>query len=161
MIKIIYPGTFDPITKGHYDLICKAIKLFNNLIIAVSDNPQKKTLFTLIERIELVQSSVKHLKQATVVGFDNLLVDCAKKYQAKAILRGLRTASDFNYEVQLTEMNRKLNSDLESVFLTSAQQYNCISSSLVKEIAYLNGDVSHFVSPEIAFALKNKIKIIT
>ncbi|MBE8215364.1 MAG: pantetheine-phosphate adenylyltransferase [Endozoicomonadaceae bacterium] len=155
-MTFLYPGTFDPITKGHYDIIQKASQCFPHITIAVANNPKKKTCFTLKERMEFVQLAVKHLKHIQVIGFSNLLIDCAMEYQAQGILRGIRTMSDFEYEMQMANINRQLNPKIESILFMSSPQYTGISSSLVKEIASLGGDISHFLLPEIASALIKK-----
>ena len=143
----IYPGTFDPITNGHLDLIGRASQLYENIIIAVAANKTKAPTFSLAERVALVQEVSRGFDNVAVVGFDNLLVDCAKKLGARVILRGLRAVSDFEYEFQLAGMNRRLAPELETVFLTPAEQYEFISSSMIREIARLQGDVSSFVAP--------------
>lgn len=144
-ITAIYPGTFDPITNGHHDLVVRASKLFDQVIVAVAENRGKTPLFSLPERVSLTQQVLAGLTNIHVVGFNNLLVDCAKQYGADVILRGLRAVSDFEYEFQLAGMNRRLSPELETVFLTPAEQYEFISSSMIREIARLHGDVSSFV----------------
>lgn len=146
-IIAIYPGTFDPITNGHLDLVARAAQLYNEVIIAVAENKTKTPLFTLDERVVLAKVVTAEFKNVNVIGFDNLLVDCAKQNGARVILRGLRAVSDFEYEFQLAGMNRRLAPELETVFLTPAEQYEFISSSMIREIARLKGDVSCFVSP--------------
>jgi pantetheine-phosphate adenylyltransferase len=146
-ITAIYPGTFDPITSGHLDLVARAAQLYSDIIIAVAANKTKTPLFSLAERVELAELVTAQFSNVRVIGFDNLLVDCAKKNGARVILRGLRAVSDFEYEFQLAGMNRRLAPELETVFLTPAEQYEFISSSMIKEIARLKGDVSCFVSP--------------
>lgn len=147
-IVAIYPGTFDPITNGHLDLIIRASKLFDKVIVAVAVNQEKTPLFPIEERVDLVKQVTTELSNITVIGFDDLLVDCARKHQAKVILRGLRAVSDFEFEFQMASMNRHLAQELETMFLTPAEQYEFISSSMIREIAKLKGDVSAFV-PEI------------
>jgi len=144
----IYPGTFDPITNGHLDLIARASRLYQKVIVAVATNRSKTPLFSLEERVALAKTVTPEFANVEVIGFNNLLVDCAKQNGANVILRGLRAVSDFEYEFQLAGMNRRLAPDLETVFLTPAEQYEFISSSMIKEIAQLHGDVSSFV-PEI------------
>ena len=146
-ITAIYPGTFDPITNGHLDLVARAAQLYDEVLIAVATNKTKSPLFSLDERVKLAQSVSAEFKNVRVIGFDNLLVDCARQYGARVILRGLRAVSDFEYEFQLAGMNRRLAPELETVFLTPAEQYEFISSSMIREIARLKGDVSCFVSP--------------
>lgn len=141
----IYPGTFDPITNGHLDLVVRAAQLYDKVIIAVAENKTKTPLFSFFERVELAKNVTADFENVSVIGFDNLLVECAKQNQARVILRGLRAVSDFEYEFQLAGMNRRLAPDLETVFLTPAEQYEFISSSMIREIARLKGDVSCFV----------------
>lgn len=144
-ITAIYPGTFDPVTSGHLDLIARAAKLFDEVIVAIAINSNKTPLFTIDERVSLAKAVTEEFENVSVIGFGNLLVDCAKEHGAHVIVRGLRAVSDFEYEFQLAGMNRRLSPDLETVFLTPAEQYEFISSSMIKEIARLNGDVSGFV----------------
>lgn len=144
-ITAIYPGTFDPVTNGHLDIIERASKLFTKVIVAVAVNRGKAPLFTVEERVSLAQMVTKDFANVEVIGFDNLLVECAEDYGANVILRGLRAVSDFEYEFQLAGMNRRLSPDLETMFLTPAEQYEFISSSMIREIAELKGDVSSFV----------------
>jgi pantetheine-phosphate adenylyltransferase len=146
--KAIYPGTFDPVTNGHIDLVERASKLFTEVIVGVANSPSKNTRFTLEQRVDLATAVTKHLDNVTVVGFSGLLVDFARQYQATVLVRGLRAVSDFEYEFQLANMNRRLHPDLESVFLTPSEKNSFISSTLVKEVAFHGGDVSQFV-PEI------------
>jgi len=155
--RAIYPGTFDPVTNGHADLIERAAKLFKHVVIGIAANPSKKPRFTLEERVKLLQIVTSHLDNVEVVGFSGLLVDFAKEQQASVLLRGLRAVSDFEYEFQLANMNRRLSSDLESVFLTPAEENSFISSTLVKEVAHHGGDVSQFVHPEVAKALMTNV----
>ncbi|RTR38247.1 pantetheine-phosphate adenylyltransferase [Shewanella canadensis] len=155
--RAIYPGTFDPVTNGHADLIERAAKLFKHVVIGIAANPSKKPRFTLEERVALLQLVTSHLDNVEVVGFSGLLVDFAKEQKASVLLRGLRAVSDFEYEFQLANMNRRLSSDLESVFLTPAEENSFISSTLVKEVAHHGGDVSQFVHPEVAKALMTKV----
>ena len=151
--KAIYPGTFDPVTNGHIDLVERAAKLFGQVIVGVANSPSKQPRFTLQERVDLAVAVTKHLDNVTVVGFSGLLVDFAKEYQATVLIRGLRAVSDFEYEFQLANMNRRLHPDLESVFLTPAEQNSFISSTLVKEVAFHGGDVSQFVPKLVSDAL--------
>jgi len=144
-ITAIYPGTFDPVTNGHIDIIARAARLYNEVIVAVAVNSNKSPLFEITQRVELLEQVTAGFDNVRIIGFDNLLVDCAKQQGASVILRGLRAISDFEYEFQLAGMNRRLSPDLETVFLTPAEQYEFISSSMIKEIARLGGDVSSFV----------------
>ena len=144
-ITAIYPGTFDPITDGHIDIISRASKLFHKLIIAVAVNQGKAPLFSLEERVIMAKEVTTSLSNISIIGFDNLLVDCAKEQNANVVLRGLRAVSDFEYEFQMAGMNRRLSPELETMFLTPAEQYEFISSSMIREIAKLKGDVSSFV----------------
>lgn len=146
----VYPGTFDPFTNGHSDLVERAARLFDKVIVAVAANPGKTPLFDLAQRVAMVQEVLQDLPSVEVCGFSDLLVDLARKQQANVILRGLRVVSDFEFEMQLASMNRHLASDIETLFLTPAEQYSFISSSLVKEIAQHGGDVSEFVHPSVA-----------
>ncbi|BBL69674.1 pantetheine-phosphate adenylyltransferase [Methylogaea oryzae] len=156
MRTAIYPGTFDPVTSGHVDLIGRAASMFDRLVVAIAENKNKAPLFTLAERVELVKAAIAHLDNVTVVGFDNLLVDCAKLHGAQVVLRGLRAVSDFEYEFQLAWMNRRLSANLETMFLTPSEQYAFLSSSMIREIAKLGGDVSSFVPDEVRAALDKK-----
>jgi pantetheine-phosphate adenylyltransferase len=141
----IYPGTFDPITRGHLDLIARASRLYDRVIVAVALNKGKTPLFSMVERVELAAAVTTEFPNVEVSGFDTLLVEFARKQGAHVILRGLRAVSDFEYEFQLAGMNRRLAPELETVFLTPAEQYEFISSSMIREIARLKGDVSSFV----------------
>jgi pantetheine-phosphate adenylyltransferase len=144
-ITAIYPGTFDPITNGHLDLIARASRLYHKVVVAVAVNRGKTPLFSLEERVDLAKAVTPEFSNVLVIGFDNLLVECAKQQGANVILRGLRAVSDFEYEFQLAGMNRHLAPQLETVFLTPAERYAFISSSMIREIARLHGDVSCFV----------------
>jgi pantetheine-phosphate adenylyltransferase len=155
-ITAIYPGTFDPITNGHLDLICRASKLYGRVIVAAATSLGKKPLFGLEERVALIKEVVSDLPNVDVIGFNTLLVDCAKQHQASVIIRGLRAVSDFEYEFQLAGMNRRLSPDIETVFLTPAEQYEFISSSMIREIAQLKGDVSSFVPDSVKQRLIEK-----
>ncbi len=157
-IKAIYPGTFDPVTDGHLDLILRASKLFSEVIVAIATNPGKTPLFSLKERVEMVEQVTAQFSNVRIIGFSNLLVDCAKEYKADVVLRGLRAVSDFEYEFQMAGMNRRLSPELETMFLTPAEQYEFISSSMIREIAKLNGDVSSFVPKCVEERLIKKFK---
>lgn len=150
----IFPGTFDPITYGHEDLIKRATQIFPQVIIAIAENKNKVPVFSLEKRIEMAQQSLREYKNIKVIGFNNLLVDCAREHNAKIIIRGVRAASDFEYELQLANMNRSLSPELETMFLIPSEKYSYLSSTLVKEIARLNGDISSFVNNDVASALK-------
>lgn len=155
-ITAVYPGTFDPITCGHTDLIKRAAQVYDRLIIAVANNRNKTPLFSLDERIELAKAATAQWSHVEVVGFDCLLVEFMNQVEGQVILRGLRAVSDFEYEFQLASMNRKLAPHIETMFMTPAEQFSYISSSLVREIAALKGDVSEFVPPEVAKAIQQK-----
>ena len=156
MIKVIYPGTFDPITKGHLDLIDRAAKLFDKIVIAVAESPKKKPLFDLADRVRMAEEVTAHLDNVEVTGFSSLLATFIEEQNAQVILRGLRAVSDFEYEFQMANMNRVLAPKVESLFLTPAEQYSYISSSLVREVASLGGDVTRFVSPCVQEELHKK-----
>ncbi|NVJ49882.1 MAG: pantetheine-phosphate adenylyltransferase [Gammaproteobacteria bacterium] len=153
---ILYPGTFDPITNGHTDLVMRAARLFDEVIVAVAENPGKGPLFSIEEREEMVRQALAEVTNVQVVGFSGLLVDFAAKHQADALLRGIRAVSDFEYEFQLANMNRRLAPDLESVFLTPDETNTFISSTLVREVARYGGDISDFVHPYVAACLRQK-----
>ena len=154
----IYPGTFDPITKGHSDLVKRAARLFDQVIVAVATNAGKQPVFSLEERQELARVALVDVPNVEICAFNGLLVEFAREKQARVILRGLRAVSDFDYEFQLAGMNRTLAPDVETLFLTPAEQYANISSSLVREIASLGGDVSPFVHEKIRAELANKMR---
>ncbi len=154
----IYPGTFDPITKGHSDLVERSARLFDKVIVALAARPGKQPVFSLEERIGLAQTVLGDYDNVEVCGFDGLLVDFAHEKKANIIIRGLRAVSDFEYEFQLAGMNRKLADDIETMFLTPAEQYTYISSSLVREVASLGGDVSPFVHEKIVAELARKLR---
>ncbi len=150
---VVYPGTFDPITNGHTDLVSRAAQVFDKVVVAIAESPHKKPLFNLEERISLARGELDRLGNVTVVGFDSLLIDFVREVGADVIIRGLRAVSDFEYEFQLASMNRNLAPDIETLFLTPDENFGFISSTLVKEIARLGGDVSEFVSKEVRVAL--------
>lgn len=154
----VYPGTFDPVTNGHTDLVERASRLFGRLVVAVADSPHKEPAFTLEERLAFAETALDGLKNVDVMGFDTLLADFVRKVGGHVILRGLRAVSDFEYEFQLASMNRHLIPEAETLFLTPSEQYSFISSSLVREIARLGGDVSNFVSPGVARALADRLR---
>ena len=158
MKTIVYPGTFDPITNGHIDLIERASKLFDKIIVSIASSKKKSPLFTIEERISLATECLSHLPNVEIKGFDYLLVNFVKDCDADAVMRGLRAVSDFEYEFQLANMNRALSPDVESIFLTPAEKFSYISSSLVREISSLQGDVTKFVPPNVADALVKKFQ---
>jgi pantetheine-phosphate adenylyltransferase len=155
--KAIYPGTFDPVTNGHVDIITRASRLFPEIIVAVASNAAKGPFFPLADRIKLIQGAIGHLPGVRVIGFDNLLIHFVQEHQAGVILRGLRAMSDFEYEFQLAGMNRKLAKHVETLFLTPSEDLMFISSSLVREIARLGGDVSGFVPSVVVDAFKRQL----
>ncbi|MEW6983752.1 pantetheine-phosphate adenylyltransferase [Colwelliaceae bacterium 6471] len=157
-IKAIYPGTFDPVTNGHTDLIARASRLFSEVIVGVAASPSKRPCFDLDERVDMLKKVTSALPNVTVVGFGGLLVDFAKQHQASVLIRGLRAVSDFEYEFQLANMNRRLSPNLESVFLTPAEENSFISSTLVKEVALHHGDVGQFVHPVVKAALEKTLQ---
>lgn len=154
-VTAIYPGTFDPVTHGHTDIIERASKLFGRVVIAVAASPSKKPRFNLAKRVELLTHVTAHLSNVTVVGFTGLLADFAKEQNATVLVRGLRTVADFEYEYQLANINRQLNQQLESVFLTPDPAYSSISSTIVKEVALHGGDITPFVADVVKKALIN------
>lgn len=154
MNTVAYPGTFDPITNGHSDLVERASKLFDRVIVAVAESPKKRPLLPLEQRVELTKAALAHLENVEVVGFSGLLAEFLRKHNANIILRGLRAVSDFEYEFQLANMNRKLAPEAESLFLTPDEHLSFISSTLIREIASLGGDVAEFVHPAVNAALK-------
>ena len=150
----MYPGTFDPVTRGHEDILRRCAKLFDHVVVAVAASPRKKPLFALDERVELIEVVLDGLDNVTVTGYDGLTVDFAREHELAAIVRGLRAVSDFEFEFQLATMNRHLSEEIETVFLTPTEQYNFVSSSLVREIAEHGGDVSDFVHPHVEACLQ-------
>ena len=157
-LKVVYPGTFDPITLGHEDVVRRAAGLFSEVIVAVAKNPAKKPFFDLDERVDIASEVLKGLPNVKVVGFSGLLMQFVQDQGARVVIRGLRAASDFEYEFQLAGMNRKLYPGVESLFVTPSEQYMFISSSLVREVALLGGDVSKFVSPFVSERVSAKVK---
>ena len=158
MRTAIYPGSFDPLTNGHLDVIERAIKLFDRVIVAVARNESKQPLFTLEERVKLVRKSIRQLPHVEADSFDCLLVDYVERRSAQAIVRGLRAVSDFEFEFQLALMNRKLNERIETIFMMPKDTYTFLSSRIIKEIARLNGDVQSFVPAHVRSALIKKLK---
>jgi pantetheine-phosphate adenylyltransferase len=156
--KAVYPGTFDPITRGHEDLARRAARLFDHVVLAVADSRAKRPLFTLSERVDIARETLKDLRNVSVVGFSGLLMKFVQQQKARVVVRGVRAVSDFEYEFQLAGMNRGMYPEVETVFMTPGEQYLFISGTLVREIAILGGDVRKFVSPYVARRLKVKIK---
>jgi pantetheine-phosphate adenylyltransferase len=156
--KAVYPGTFDPITLGHEDLIRRASRLFDTLIVAIADSGAKRPFFTRDERVEMAREALKNLKNVEVVGFSGLLMQFVQEHGARVVIRGLRAVSDFEYEFQLAGMNRGMYPDVETLFLTPGEQYMFISATIVREISVLGGDVSKFVAPHVAKRLNAKVK---
>ena len=155
-ITAIYPGTFDPITLGHFDIVSRASPLFDRVILAVAESTSKNTVFSVAERVELARKIVTDLPNIEVQKFDGLMVDFARKCKASVVLRGLRAVSDFEYEFQLAGMNRKLMPEVDTIFMPTSEKYTYISSSLVREIASYGGNVSDFVDPQVASALSKR-----
>ena len=155
MIRVVYPGTFDPITRGHEDVVRRAAGLFAEVIVAVAES-RTKTLFTLGERVDMAREAFADFANVRVEGFNDLLINFARAHDARVVLRGLRAVSDFEYEFQLAGMNRNLYPEMETLFLTPAEQYTFISATMVREVARYGGDVSKFVSPLVAARLQQK-----
>ena len=158
MIKAIYPGTFDPLTRGHEELVRRASSLFDSLILAIAESTPKRTFFSLQERIDMAREVLGDVKNLQVMGFTGLLIDFVRQHNARVVFRGLRAVSDFEFEFQMAGMNRKLDPNLESLFLTPAEEYAFLSSHLVREVAALGGDVSAFVDPAVAAALRGRLR---
>jgi len=158
MIRAVYPGTFDPLTRGHEDLVRRASRLFDTLVLGIAHSRAKRTFFTLEERIGMASEVLADVKNVSIVGFSGLLTDFVSAQKARVVLRGLRAVSDFEYEFQLAGMNRALNPEFETVFLTPGEQHMFISATLVREIASLGGDVSKFVHPAVRAKLAAKVK---
>ncbi len=157
-MKAVYPGTFDPITNGHLDLITRSLSVFDSIIVAVAVNPAKKPLFTIQERVGLIRKATAgHDGRVLVEAFDNLLVDFCVSRGVHTVVRGLRAISDFEYELQLSQMNRKINKKVEAVFMMPSEEYTFISSKIIKEVAGLGGDVSALVPPAVAAALRRRL----
>jgi len=157
MIRAVYPGTFDPLTRGHEDLVRRAARLFDSLILGVADSRAKRTFFTLHERVEMAREVLGDLSNVQVAGFGGLLIDFVREHDAGVVLRGLRAVSDFEYEFQLAGMNRSLYPDFETMFLTPSEQHMFISATLVREIAMLGGEVGKFVHPLVRDKLAAKV----
>jgi pantetheine-phosphate adenylyltransferase len=159
MKKVLYPGSFDPVTNGHLDVIERACCLFDQVIVAVAINEEKTPLFSMEERLTLLERTCQDFKNVELVSFSGLLVDAVNKFEASAVIRGLRAVSDFEYEFQMAMMNRELDSKCETIFMMPRPIYSFVSSRLIKEIASCGGDVSAFVPPIIIQELKNKMKL--
>ena len=159
MIKAVYPGTFDPLTRGHEDIVRRASALFDKVIVGVADSRSKATFFALAERVDMAREALAECKNVKVYGFSGLLRDFVREHGARVILRGLRAASDFEYEFQMAGMNRNLIKEVETVFLTPSERYMFLSATLVREIATLGGDVSQFVRPGVQKRLVKKIRL--
>ena len=158
MIRAVYPGTFDPLTRGHEDLVRRASTLFDAVILAVADSRSKKPFFTLEERLDMARQVLADLRNVEVMGFHGLLIDFAREHDVRVVVRGLRAVSDFEYEFQLAGMNRNLSPDMETVFLTPSEQHMFISATLVREIAMFGGDISKFVHPIVRAKLAARVK---
>jgi len=157
-MKILYPGTFDPLTNGHIDLIERAEKIFGNLVVAVLENTSKTQTFNLERRIIQIKNSLSHLHNIEVISYSGLTVDCANNLKANLILRGLRAMSDFEYELQISHTNKSLNNDIETIFLSTNTNYSFLSSSLVKEVAKFGGEINHMVPLSVERDLKEYFK---
>ncbi len=156
MIKAIYPGSFDPITNGHLDIIIRASKIFDKIIVVIAENSRKKSFFSTDEKKNMIQSVIKHIKEVEVQTFDGLLIDCVRFNKANVILRGMRAISDFEYESQFALINKKMAPEIETVFMVTSTRYSYLNSSIVKEIASLNGCIRDLVPPYVAKKLKEK-----
>ena len=154
----IYPGTFDPVTNGHIDIIKRALKLFNKLIVAVAHNPQKTPMFTQEERVSFIRKATRGWKNLEIDSFDDLLINYARKKGANVIIRGLRAISDFDFELQMGLMNRTLDKSLETIFMIPSEEYSFLSSKIIKEIASFNGEIEDHVPSSVAKGLKKKFK---
>jgi len=158
-MKAIYPGTFDPITYGHIDIIKRASIIFDEVIVAVAENREKKPLFSLPERVAMVKDSIRSLSNVRVDSFDNLVVDYAKKKGARVMIRGMRMISDFEYEFQMALTNRKLSGAVETIFMVPHEKYSYVSSKLIKEAAFLGANLKAFVPKKVETALKKKVRM--
>ena len=154
MIKFVYPGSFDPLTKGHVDIIERGAKLADRLIVGILMNATKQPMFTLEERIQIIQAGISHLSNVDIIPFDGLLVDFLKQQNARTVVRGLRAVSDFEYELQMSQTNQRMKPDIETMFLTTSIEYSYLSSTTVREIAAFGGDVSQFVPEAVEIALR-------
>lgn len=158
LLIALYPGTFDPVTNGHFDLIIRAHEIFGDLVVAIAENRGKTPLFSLAERVALVEEVTRGMAHVKVIGFEGLLIDCVRENQAGVLIRGLRAVSDFEFEFQLASANRRLDSSIETVFLTPSESHTFTSASLVKEIAMYGGDVSSFLHPLVLDAVRRKFR---
>jgi pantetheine-phosphate adenylyltransferase len=157
MLKVVYPGTFDPFTRGHEDLVRRAARLFDRVVVGIADSESKRPFFTAAERIEMTREVLAPFANVEVLGFSGLLMDFVLTQQARVVMRGLRAVSDFEYEFQMAGMNRNLYPDVETLFLTPAEQYTFVSSTIVREIAKFGGDVSGFVDPIVEKRMRAKV----
>lgn len=158
MLRAIYPGSFDPVTYGHYDIICRSCKIVDELIVGVLNNKAKMPLFSVEERVKMLEEVTKDLPNVRIVPFDGLLVDFADRMEADVVIRGLRAITDFEYELQMSQTNHKLSPNIETMFLTTSIEYSYLSSTTVREIAAFGGDVSQFVPEAVVRALENKME---
>lgn len=159
MIIAVYPGSFDPITYGHIDIVERASKIFDKIVVAVLINKEKNPMFSLDERLDMINESLKHLKNIEICSYRGLLVDLAKEKQARTIIRGLRAVSEYEHEIQVAHTNKILNDNIETVFMTTELKYSYLSSSVVKEVASFGGDIKHFVTPYVEEKLIKKYEI--
>jgi pantetheine-phosphate adenylyltransferase len=157
MITVVYPGTFDPLTRGHEDLVRRAARVFDRVVVAVADSEAKNPLFTAAERIDMAKHVMSSMSNVEVLGFSSLLMDFVRSQGAQIILRGLRAVSDFEYEFQMAGMNRRMYPDVETLFLTPSEQYTFVSATIVREIAKFGGDVTHFVDPIVAARIRARV----
>ena len=157
MITVVYPGTFDPLTRGHEDLVRRAARVFDRVVVAVADSTAKNPLFSAPERVAMAKEVLRAYTNVEVMGFSSLLMDFVRSQNAKIILRGLRAVSDFEYEFQMAGMNRHLYPDVETLFLTPSEQYTFVSATIVREIARFGGDVTHFVAPYVADRIRARV----
>lgn len=157
MLKAIYPGSFDPVTRGHYDIICRSCKIVDKLIVGVLNNKSKMPLFSVEERVKMLKEVTKDLGNVKVVPFDGLLVEFARQQKARLVIRGLRAITDFEYEIQMSQTNHKLEPEVETMFLTTNLKYSYLSSTIVREVAAFGGDISQFVPETVAKSIKEKM----
>ena len=158
MLRAIYPGSFDPVTYGHYDIICRSCKIVDELIVGVLNNKAKMPLFSVEERVKMLKEVTKDLPNVRIIPFDGLLVDFAERMDADMVIRGLRAITDFEYELQMSQTNHKLSPNVDTMFLTTSIEYSYLSSTTVREIAAFGGDVTQFVPQAVAVALEKKMK---